>query len=168
MVSGMRSYLAAAGVDVAHEVGKTSLVLTSDREQLKDGRFDVQRMLDHIEGAIHKALSDGYRGLLATGDMAWEFGGERDFSKLLDYEWRLEELFRRYPALSGICQYHKDTLPDDVMRQGLVTHPSILINETLSRMNLHYVHDEPPSAEWANNPGLDSVVGRLCRLHDTN
>jgi hypothetical protein len=31
MVAGMRSYLAAAGVDVAHEVGKASLVLSAKR-----------------------------------------------------------------------------------------------------------------------------------------
>ena len=37
MVAGMRSYLAAAGVDVAHEVKKGSLVLTSERRQLVGG-----------------------------------------------------------------------------------------------------------------------------------
>ena len=31
MVAGMRSYLSAAGVDVAREVGKGSLVLSSDQ-----------------------------------------------------------------------------------------------------------------------------------------
>jgi hypothetical protein len=51
-----------------------------------------------LEGALHQALNDGYQGLWATGDMSREFGPERDFSKLLDYEWRLEELFQKHPG----------------------------------------------------------------------
>jgi hypothetical protein len=39
MVAGMRSYLAAAGVDVAHQVGKASLVLSSDQRHLAGGRL---------------------------------------------------------------------------------------------------------------------------------
>lgn len=67
MVAGMRSYLAATGMDVAN--------------------------------ALDQALDDGYIGLWVTGDMTWEFGPEKNFAKLLEYEWRLEELFHRRPEL---------------------------------------------------------------------
>src|SRR3984957_5986053 len=90
MVAGMRSYLAAAGVDVAREVGNGSLVLSSDQAHLVSGRFDADRMIHEIEAAVHQALSDGYQGLWATGDMTWEFGSEREMDRLLDYEWKLE------------------------------------------------------------------------------
>jgi hypothetical protein len=43
--------------------------------------------------------------------MTWEFGRARDFSRLLEYEWRLEEFFQKHPELEGICQYYADTLP---------------------------------------------------------
>ena len=78
MVAGMRSYLAAAGVDVAHEVGKASLVLSSGREHLVGGHFDVERMMHTLEDALHQALADGYRGLWATGDMTWEMGQKKE------------------------------------------------------------------------------------------
>jgi MEDS: MEthanogen/methylotroph, DcmR Sensory domain len=45
MVAGMRSQMAAAGVDVAAEVAKGSLVVSSDRHHLIDGSFDVDLML---------------------------------------------------------------------------------------------------------------------------
>jgi hypothetical protein len=150
MVTGMRSYLFAAGIDVTQEIVKGSLVLSSSNAHLVEGCFIVDRMLGMIEEALHQAVHDGYRGLWATGDMSREFGPERDFSKLLEYEWRLEELFQAHPALSGVCQYHADTLPPDVLRQGLLTHPSFYINETLSRVNPHYVEREafsPPALE---------------------
>jgi hypothetical protein len=138
MVAGMRSYLAAAGLDVAQAVKKGALVLSSDESHLNDGHFDAQRMLDMLEEAISRALKDGYEGLWATGDMTWEFGREANFSKLLEYERGLEELFQKHPALSGICQYHTETLPAHVVEQGLRAHPAVYLNETLSRINPYY------------------------------
>src|ERR1051326_1505495 len=123
MVAGMRSYLAAAGVDVTREVGKSSLVLSSDQGHLENGHFDADRMLHGLEAAVDLALSEGYQGLWATGDMTWEFGSKDEMSKLREYEWKLEDLFRTQPCLSGICQYHVDTLPQDAVQNGLLAHP---------------------------------------------
>jgi hypothetical protein len=167
MVGGMRCYLSAAGIDVAREVEKVSLVLSSDQGHLVEGRFDVDRMMHTLEDAIDQALNDGYGGLWATGDMTWELGLQKDFSKLLEYEWRLEELFQKHPALGGICQYHADTLPDHVLRQGLLSHPSIFVNETLSHINPHYLRAGSYSDRAAMNPELGSVINRLCH-GDTN
>jgi hypothetical protein len=162
MIAGIKCCLAARGVDVAREVEKRSLVLTSEQTHLVDGRFDIERMIRDLETSIERALQDGYRGLFAMGDMSWEFGPRRDFGKILEYEWRLEELFQKWPELSGICQYHRDTLPDEATRHGLLTHPSIFVNETLSRINPQYLSrstraQEPSSAE------LDQIIYQLCR-----
>src|SRR5215831_3228071 len=59
MVAGMRSYLAAAGLDVAEEVEKRKLVLSSDDGHLVGGRFDPERMLALLAAAIGTAVSDG-------------------------------------------------------------------------------------------------------------
>jgi len=163
MVAGMRSYLAAAGIDVVHESERASLVFSSEREHLAGGMFDVDRMLESLEDAVHRALHDGYAGLWATGDMTWELGGEQEFAKLLEYEWRLEEAFQKQPALSGVCQYHADTLPREVLRQGLVTHPAIFVNETLSMINPHYVREEFFTEQTVLNPKLESMVSHLCK-----
>lgn len=143
MVAGLRCYLSAAGVEVAREVENGSLVLSSDQGHLVDGHFDVDGMLGSLEEAVHQALRDGYLGLWATGDMTWEFGSREEMAKLLEYERKLEDLFRRQPSFSGICQYHVETLPSEAVQQGLITHPSIFINETLSRVNPHYVPRAP-------------------------
>jgi DcmR-like sensory protein len=140
MVAGMRSYLAAAGVDVAHEVEKTALVLTSEQGHLIDGAcFDVERMMRSLDNALNEALFEGFAGLWATGDMTWELGPDKDFSKLLEYEWRLEEFFRSHPEIGGVCQYHAETLPRNVVQQGLLVHRALFINETLSLVNPHYL-----------------------------
>jgi len=142
MVAGIASALAAAGVDVEHERRTGSLMLLSDQSHLKHGRFDPDIMLARLAGEIAGALADGYVGLWASGDMAWEFGPERDFSKLVEYERGLEALFRAQPALSGVCQYHTDLLPDDAAHLGLTLHPAVYVNETLSHLNAQYLAAE--------------------------
>jgi hypothetical protein len=139
MIAGMSSYLAAQGMDVAHEVAKTSLALSSDQSYLAGRSLDVEEMIATLELAVVQALRDGYQGLWASGDMLWEFGNQRNLQKLLTYERQLEELIRRQPLLCGICQYHGDSLPPEILRLGLLTHRAVFVHEGLSRMNPHYV-----------------------------
>jgi len=122
-------------------------------------------MLRLLTDAVGQALKDGYHGLWATGDMGWEFGPEKSFCKLLEYEWKLEELFEVQPALSGICQYHADTLPHEVLRQGLMAHQALFINETLSRLNAHYISRTSSTAHGPSHAELDSVINGLCNSH---
>ena len=85
-------------------------------------------MLQKLEDELDKALKEGYKGLWASGDMSWELGPEKNFEKLLEYEWKLEELFKRRKELHGICQYHYDTLSQQAVRRGLLMHSTVFIN----------------------------------------
>jgi hypothetical protein len=143
MVAGIRAYLTSSGLDVHDAVTKGQLILSSDQGHLTDGTFDAERMLDMLRDEIARALKDGYVGLWASGDMAWEFGPAKDYRMLVEYERALEVVFHTHPALSGVCQYHADVLPDHVVESGLRLHPGIYVNETLSRLNLRYL----PAAE---------------------
>ena len=162
MVAGMRSYLAAAGVDVAHESANAKLVLSSERHHLADGRqFDVDQMIEALEEALKQALRDGYEGLWATGDMTWELGPDKDFSRLVEYEWRLEEFLRANPKMGGICQYHVDNIPRDIVRDALVTHSSIFVNQTLSLLNPVYCFPESAAATHKSMPEINSFLDRV-------
>jgi hypothetical protein len=120
-------------------------------------------MFDMLGEAATKALSDGFNGLFAAGDTTWELGPQHDFAKLLEYEWRLEDFLRKQPAISGICQYHVATIPREALRDALVTHSSIYINETLSRVNPHFIRTQTfADLAAANRPALDQVIAELC------
>jgi hypothetical protein len=142
MVALARTSLRALGVDVDAEMKRGSLILTSDQSHLEKGIFSPEKMLQGLDQAVQQALKDGYHGLWATGDMTWEFGSEKNLGKLLKYECGLEQLFRTHPTLRGICQYHQDTLPLNVLGDGLLTHPALYINHTLHRSNPFYVPPE--------------------------
>ena len=162
MVASMRSHLAAVGLDVAAETAQTRLMMSSERHHLQDGRFfDVDQMMEGLEHALDQALSGGFAGLFATGDMTWEFGSERGSMKLLEYEWRLEEFFHSHPQLEGVCQYHLDTLPDVDPRDVLLTHPAVFINQTLSLLNPYSISPQPSVAQARENMELGSFLGQV-------
>jgi hypothetical protein len=165
MVAGIRSYLAAEGLDVAQEVGRGALVLSSDQSHLVDGRFQVDNMLAMLKDSFQRAMNDGYQGLWATGDMTWEFGTQATFSKLLQYEYGLEDLLREHPTMGGICQYHKDILPTFVVTQALLTHRAVYINDMLCRINPYYVPSTPLGGDYENRsvPRLDDMLNHLRR-----
>ncbi|MGZ3751181.1 MAG: MEDS domain-containing protein [Bacteroidia bacterium] len=162
MVAGMRSTLASMGTDVATELAKASLVLSSD-PVTSGGDFNGGALLKDLEAALDQALHDGYKGLWASGDMTWEFGPGKNFSKLLEYELGLEDIFSRRKELCGICQYHQDTLPKEAMRQSLLIHPGIVINDTLTRINPHYLKSSWPVDLNTSNK-LDEAITELCRM----
>lgn len=95
-------------------------------------------MLGRLSSAVDEALAEGYAGLWASGDMTWEFGGEANLDKLLEYERRLEELMVAQPALSGICLYHRDTLPAHAIATAFSTHRTVYVNSALSEINPRY------------------------------
>lgn len=139
MVVGMKSQLAANGIDVEQTILSGNLLLSSEQTHLiGDWQFDVPSMIRTLDRELEQAISDGYQGLWATGDMTWEFGPAKDLSKLLEYEWRLEEFMREHPQMSGICQYHADTLPRDILHKGLCSHSHLFVSETLTMINPHY------------------------------
>ncbi len=122
MVAGIRSYLAALGRDVEKDTRKGKIVLSSEQGHLVDGQFDPQRMLASLEEAHDTALCDGFARLWASGDMSWEFGPEQNFEKLVDYERKLEIILQAHSTLCGICQYHVDKLPRNIVSDGFTSH----------------------------------------------
>lgn len=166
MVTGLKSYLFAAGVDVDYETDRASLLMSAERSHLVDGeKFSVDMLMDGLERALEQAKHDGYAGLWATGDMTWELGPEVGSGKLLEYECRLEQFFRTHPEMGGVCQYHIDSLPGFAVREGLQTHPKLFINDTLSILNPHFAGPEAlPNAGFSDEQ-LDAYIHQLAGSH---
>lgn len=160
MIAGLRSTLSSLGTNVAEEIANGRLILSDEPVSGRD--FNSDMLLAQIEDALDQAIADGYKGLWASGDMTWEFGPERNFSKLMEYESELEDLFHKRKELCGICQYHRDSLPEDAMRQGLLSHPHLIINETLSIVNPLYLKYSWPT-DIDGHQKIDEMITKLCR-----
>jgi len=141
MIQMVDSALTDHGVDTAGEVQLRSLILSSDQSHLMNGNFEPQRMVDMLCGFVDEAVEDGLEGLCATGDMLWELGTTKNFDRLLEYEALLEEVFRSKP-LRGICQYHRNMVPAQAVRNALLAHRSVYIGEQLNSDNFFYIPPE--------------------------
>jgi signal transduction histidine kinase len=98
-------------------------------------------MVSLLRGLIDEAVRDGFQGLCATGDMRWELGDDKNFDRLLEYEALLEQVFVDKP-LSGVCQYHRHTVPARCLQDALLAHRSLYIGSSLNMDNLFYVPPE--------------------------
>jgi len=162
MVAQFRSCLGVAGLDTAQAEERGALILSSDQSHLENGVFEPDRMLSKLRQAVRQATAEGFAGLWASGDMLWEFGSEKNLSKLLTYEVGVEELLEEEPALRGICQYHRGSMTAQALEVALFTHRTVHVNEILTAAN-PYFHDmqtfrsggQPPAAH------VDAMLGRL-------
>lgn len=159
MVVAFTQALEDAGVDTVSEKNNNRLQLSSE-PVTRNGDFDIDYMLGNLQQAHSQAMADGMTGLWATGDMKWELGDEKNYDKLPEYEMKLDALLQQRQGLCGICQYAAETLPPSVMRQGLLMHRMIYINNTVTRLNPHYQPGIPTSAR-CSNPALDDLLHEL-------
>src|SRR5579872_5743476 len=151
--------LVGSGVNTMREAKGGGLVISSDRSHLSAGTFDPRRMVEWLSESIDDAVKAGFEGLCATGDMRWELGEDQNFEHLLEYEARLEQLFRTKP-LRGICQYHRDLVPAHAIRNALITHRSAYLGAQLKPDNFFYI---PPELTLERHPGGTKVGEWMCQ-----
>src|SRR5262249_42498794 len=66
MIADTKSSLATAGVDVAFELQRSNLILSSARPHLVEGHFEIDEMLQSLKTEFDRAMNDGYAGIWAT------------------------------------------------------------------------------------------------------
>jgi len=152
MVDMVQGALASHGVNPHRESHLGTLVLSSDRDYLVRGIFEPEKMIDGLNDMVDRAVADGYEGLCATGDMAWELGTEENFDRLLEYEARLEEVLREKP-IRGICQYHRELVPAHAVQDAFTTHRSAYVGSVLNDDNIFYM---PPELLLEKGASADS------------
>ena len=72
---------------------------------LKDGVFNLQRVLDAWIGKLDQALAKGYDGMRVTGNTAWL--EKRDWKNFTHYEESVNSVIGKY-KMTAICTYHLD------------------------------------------------------------
>jgi len=80
-------------------------ILPHDKWYLKDGVFDLQRVLDGWIDKLNQALAKGYAGIRVTGNTAWlERSGWKDFT---EYEAEINNVIGKYKMMA-LCTYWLD------------------------------------------------------------
>lgn len=77
-------------------------IVSYDEWYLKDGAFDLQRVLDAWISKLNEALAKGYDGIRVTGNTAWL--EKKDWKDFADYEERVNSVIGKYRMIA-ICTY---------------------------------------------------------------
>ena len=98
--------MAKAMPDFAQYVERGQIeILPHDRWYLKDGVFDLQRVLDGWVDKLNQALAKGYAGMRVTGNTAWlERNAWKDFT---EYEAEINNVIGKYKMMA-LCTYWLD------------------------------------------------------------
>jgi hypothetical protein len=118
--------LRRAGIAVDALIENCQLVIMTAKDAyLRSGQFDPEAMIKLLADETDKALAEGYPALRATGEMTWALAGEPGSERLIEYEARINGLFkdRKFYA---ICQYDRRRFDPEMLLDILHTHPKVL------------------------------------------
>lgn len=101
-----RAAMAKAIPDFAQYQSRGQIeILSHDKWYLKDGVFDLQRVLNGWVDKLNQALAGGYAGMRVSGNTAWlERNGWKDFT---EYEAEINNVIGKY-RMMVLCTYWLD------------------------------------------------------------
>lgn len=131
-VEEAKDALRMAVPDFDHYLAKRQIEIIPHTEwYLKDGVFNLKRVLHDWIDKLNYALSNGYDGMRVTGNTAWL--EKKDWKSFADYEEELNSVIGRY-RLTAICTYSLDKCGRDEVIDVIRNHPNCLI-----KRNAHWI-----------------------------
>ena len=86
------------------------------------GTFNPEVTIQIFNDAIEQAYTDGFTGFRAAAEMSWALKCAEGAHQVIVYEALLKTLFASCRAI-GLCLYHRDRMPLDIIDGALSTHP---------------------------------------------
>jgi MEDS: MEthanogen/methylotroph, DcmR Sensory domain len=119
--------LASGGVDV-HSVDKSGQFELHHWHEvyLRDGHFDVNRMLGCMQDVLEQSERDGFPLARVMGHAEWASGDWPGVDDFLEYECRLNDIIPKNKD-AVICLYNLTKCGGNLIIDVMRTHPMILI-----------------------------------------
>src|ERR1700719_2635644 len=118
--AALMNAMRANGIDVDAAIRQGSFTITNGYPL--PGNFVPDRMINFLAESVKAARSEGYSALRVIGEMVWVTGIEPRPESLMEFEAKVNHLFRDEAALA-ICQYDRKAFPPEVLLEVLRTHP---------------------------------------------
>ncbi|MDD3581592.1 MAG: MEDS domain-containing protein [Desulfobacca sp.] len=121
------SYLWRKGVDPErYQAGGQLLILNRYETYIRQESFDPDKMVDFVQSEIKRAISEGYSGLVATGEMTWALRGHPGSERLVEYEMKLDYSILNNKSIC-LCQYNRHHFDLQLIDEVMAVHPLILL-----------------------------------------
>jgi hypothetical protein len=125
--------LAAAGIDTGAAAERGQLELrTSTDMYLQDGCFDAELMLGAFERLASDSVREGFPISRIVCRMDWAAGGHSFIDDVMEFESRVNELWR-HRGDAVICTYRLDRFGADAVIPIMRTHPMVIVGGILQR-----------------------------------
>jgi len=123
--------LQAEGIDTEHmlESGQLDIRFNTDT-YLHQGRFDVERMLASFEAVAADNAASGRSPARIICDMDWTPDGAPQSEELIEFEARVNDIWRRYDDIV-ICAYDLSKISSEMVLDIVRTHPMVLIGDAI-------------------------------------
>ena len=123
--------LTEAGIDVAAaQLCGQFEIRTNTETYLRDGHFDQDRMLEFFEQLASGNTNRGFSLSRIVCHMEWAADGRTHISDLLEFESRVNDVWRRRDD-AVICTYDLAKFRGDAVIDIMRTHPMIIIGGIL-------------------------------------
>src|SRR6266851_2245593 len=134
--------LAAVGINAtaAQQSGQLEL-RTNTETYLRDGRFDQDRMLEAFEQMASSNAKGGFPLSRIVCRMDWAAEGRSDVDNLVEFESRVNEVWRHHDD-AVICTYHLARFGGDTVIDIMRTHPMVIIGGILQQNPFYVPPDE--------------------------
>ncbi len=125
--------LAAAGIDAAaaQRSGQFELKINTV-VYIRHGRFDQDRMLAAAEQIASGNATGRFPRSRICGRMDWVVEGRSYIDDVIEFESRVNEVWRRHDD-AVICTYHLGKFGGDTVVDVMRTHPMIIVGGILQR-----------------------------------
>jgi len=119
------------GIDttVAQRSGQLELRM-NDETYLRDGQFDPDRMLKAFEELASGNSTKDYPRSRIVCQMEWAAGDATHIEKVVEFESRINDLWRRHED-AVICTYDLTRFGGDTVIEIMRTHPMVIIGGIL-------------------------------------
>ena len=105
---------------------KQLLILNNNDAYSKSGKFDPRKMIDLLKVLAFEAIEEGYSAVAITGEISWVLEYDDGVSRIMSYEYLLnEEIFGSYPV-SAICRYNINKFSSKMIKNIIEIHPIVI------------------------------------------
>ncbi len=139
---------------------KQFYILDKEESYSKDGHFDPDRMIDMLLNEVDLALKSGHEGLAVTGEVGWALKFDDGFEKIMEYEWKLNDIiFSKHPV-SSVCRYNLNKFTDEMIINIIHVHPYIIWDNKL-HVNPFYIPVEGYKKNQIKKYQVESLLKNL-------
>lgn len=121
-------------------------ILTRDQSYLRHGIFAPERMIQDLKAEIESALTEGFTGLRASGEMTWALDIPEALAKVRQYEVALHNNFG--PRLTGLCQYEETRFDPELLSDVIRLHPKLIANGRVIKNPFHRTPEQLQQRQW--------------------